>query len=426
MNIVGRTRLALACAAALSLVLVSGAQPGTSGQPVANGKVAFVSDRDGSREIYTMKLDGSEQTRVTDVHLTQTGIPATPTWSPDGRIAFATYVGRWEIYAMRADGTQVVSLTQNDGASNYSPSWSPDGAQILFRHAVGGTSQIWVMNADGSGQTALTTGSVSDFDPVWSPDGTKIGFDRVEHGNSDIWVMNPDGSDPTDVTNDPLTEFQPSWSPDGRIAFVRRTGPNTDIWAMNADGSNQVRLTTDPADDLRPAWSPEGQYIYFVSNRDNQDEIYGMNADGTSQVDLTDSMASDVDPAWQTLPGPPSHLGVQPHLISAHGSVTVNPNDCVGPGRVLKGTPGNDRLVGTRPDTICGLGGNDVIYARGGNDVIYPGPGKDTIYTGPGDDIIFAAGDGSKDVISCGTGLDSGTYDPQLDVLHGCAADPDR
>src|SRR5262249_12031255 len=159
--------------------------------------------------------------------------------------------GRWEIYTIDTVTGAFAPLTKDNGGSNFSPSWSPDGTQILFRKALGSDSQIWVMKADGMDQSPVTTGHVSDFDPVWSPDGQWIAFDRVTHGDSDLWVMKPDGSEQTDITNDPLTELQPSWSPDGRmIAFVRRTGTNTDIWKLSADGSSlQKRLTTTPADD---------------------------------------------------------------------------------------------------------------------------------------------------------------------------------
>jgi len=429
MNAPARIRLVAACVAALSLAFVSGAQSRGLGEPVTNGLVAFVTDRDGSREIYVMQLSGMRQTRITDSHVTRTGIPASPSWSPDRRIVFATYVGRWEIYSMEADGTEVDNLTDDNGASNFDPSWSPDGTKILFRKETGGPSHIWVMNADGSDPISLTNDRWSDFNPSWSPDGTKIAFDRVMDGNSDIWIMNADGSDQTNVTNDAPTELKPSWSPDGRVAFVRRLGANSDIWTMNADGSSQTRLTTDPADDTSPAWSPEGQYILFVTNRDGQYEIYGMKTDDTTQqVDLTDSSpASDLAPAWQTLPGPPPDIDRRGRLPDPHGRPRLDPNYCPGTRRQIKGTRGdNKELWGTKKaDVICGLGGNDIIRGLGGKDEIYPGSGKDLVYAGAGDDVIVVGGDGTRDIAWGERGANTGTYDPRLDVVHQLL-DPDR
>ena len=140
MNASAHIRFVAACVATLSLVCVSGAQSRGLAVPPANGMVAFVSERDGGREIYVMQLDGSKQTRITDSRVTSTGTPASPSWSPDRHIAFATYVGRWEIYVMNAAGTEVDNLTQDNGASNFDPSWSPDGEKILFRKVTGGQS----------------------------------------------------------------------------------------------------------------------------------------------------------------------------------------------------------------------------------------------------------------------------------------------
>jgi Tol biopolymer transport system component len=76
------------------------------------------------------------------------------------------------------------------------------------------------MNADGSGQTALTNSSADETWPSWSPDGTKIAFEGViDDGN--IYIMNAvDGSDQTRLTDSPGNDSNPSWSPDGtKIAF---------------------------------------------------------------------------------------------------------------------------------------------------------------------------------------------------------------
>jgi Tol biopolymer transport system component len=133
--------------------------------------------------------------------------------------------------------------------------------KILFlRDMGGGNSDIFVMNADGSGQTNLTPSSTVAFFPVWSPNGSKILFLRyMGGGDNDIWVMNPDGSSQTNLTNS-LTknEIFPVWSPDGsKILFLRDMGGgNRDIWVMNADGSNQTNLTNSPDDENFPSWSP--------------------------------------------------------------------------------------------------------------------------------------------------------------------------
>ena len=94
-------------------------------------------------------------------------------------------------------------------------------------------------------------------EPVWSPDGTRIAFESFREGNGDIYVMNADGSGLTRLTSDPALDSSPSWSPDGtRIAFESSREGNINIYVIDADGSNLARLTDDPAVDKDPVWSP--------------------------------------------------------------------------------------------------------------------------------------------------------------------------
>jgi Tol biopolymer transport system component len=221
---------------------------------------------------------------------------------PNGQIAFSSNRdGNFEIYVMNADGSGQTRLTDNTEDDN-SPSWSADGTKIAFASNRDGNFEIYVMNADGSDQTRLTDNSALDDAPSWSPDGTKIAFAR--HGdvpnlqNREIYVMNADGSDQTRLTDNSALDDAPSWSPDGtKIAFhsSRATGSPT-IFVMNADGSNvtELRPNLEVSHDFDqwPSWSPDGTKIAFfgftVSGGGEESvehrDIYVMNADDGSDV----------------------------------------------------------------------------------------------------------------------------------------------
>jgi Tol biopolymer transport system component len=165
-----------------------------------------------------------------------------------------------------------------------------------------GNPEIYVMNADGSGQTRLTNNAAEDHYPAWSPDDTKIAFTSHRDGNYEIYVMNADGSGQTNLSNNPASESSANWSPDGsKITFTSTRDGNFEIYVMNADGSGQTNLSNNSAFDGEPAWSPDGTKIVFDSSRDGNPEIYMMNADGSGQANLSNNPASEDTPDWQPL-----------------------------------------------------------------------------------------------------------------------------
>src|SRR2546422_837544 len=163
--------------------------------------------------------------------------------------------GTPQIYVMNADGSNVTRLTF-DGALDFLPTWSPDATRLALQTSRDGNDEVYVMNANGSNPVNLTNNPSTDGFPAWSPRGDKIAFRSDRDGNGEIYVMNVDGSGQTNLTHNPAEEYYPAWSPTGvQIAFVSDRDGNFEIYRMKPDGSLQTRLTSNPAFDADPAWA---------------------------------------------------------------------------------------------------------------------------------------------------------------------------
>ncbi len=108
---------------------------------------------------------------------------------------------------LNSDGTakQIGRVT---GGSSVRPTWSPDGKRIVYST----DGQIVVATASGTHSTRLTSEG-HNLEPLWSPDGKKIAFSSDRDGNSEIYVMNADGTGQTNLTRNPAEDFAPSWQP---------------------------------------------------------------------------------------------------------------------------------------------------------------------------------------------------------------------
>jgi formylglycine-generating enzyme required for sulfatase activity/Tol biopolymer transport system component len=334
----GLTLVAL-CLAALLVLRGAGWRYTSPAQPLlsTSGQLAFISDRDGLRQLYLMEADGSHPTRLTytDKDIWQAA------WSPDGRyLAFVqgtgdqadVYLQDVEAVLEQAGPVAPLRLTEQSGFDGY-PAWSPDGASLAFGSealiprgtylvdvadflaapvwsepgllaaflgypaawspdgaflAVEGTQSVSIVSADGSREVPLGEGRRLS----WAPDGRQVVFGR----GGDLYRANADGTGLLRLTDTPGDEYGPAWSPDGRqIAYLWRAPNNSDLgqpyimpapgtqgprptWGsqggqVNADGSDQQPLHSMGADEL--AWSPDSTRLAFYSNRGRRPGVNG-------------------------------------------------------------------------------------------------------------------------------------------------------
>ncbi|MFT5142883.1 MAG: Tol biopolymer transport system component [Rhodothermales bacterium] len=166
---------------------------------------------------------------------------------------------------------------------NIHPRWSPDGTQLAYYRRVGDYANLIVMDAKTGRETAITSAPSYDGNPSWSPDGTRILFTRAEAGMGgswDVWTINADGSAALRLMESPEREMHPSWSPNGpRITFIRSIADGTEVFVADADGSNVRQLTTTEAREFHAKWSSDGRFILADSSTDGSSSIVKIDAE---------------------------------------------------------------------------------------------------------------------------------------------------
>lgn len=270
--------------------------------------IVFRTNRDTDHEIYRVRPDGTDLTRLTESQ----GLDSHPTISYDGtRVAFTTsrYGAESQVVIANADGSNptrpglfigratfaasfmpdsamglVLSYRSYDFSEDISswrgspdgsessrglvnaqpnfpvtaPALSPNGGRLVYARAFAGQQAIYVLDALSPGGRRVTDNEAKNSFPAWSPDGTQIAYESDVDGRSQIYVVDPDGLNVRRVTDNASTDRHPTWSPDGtRIAFESDRGGEWDIWIIDLDDGNLTNLTSSPnSSEREPYWGP--------------------------------------------------------------------------------------------------------------------------------------------------------------------------
>ena len=294
-------------------------------------RIAYVSDRSGSPQIYLISSDGAN-----DTQLTFEGRNEHPFWSTDGAfIYFISDRGQGPaLWSMRADGSDQQEVLNVPGSTGYALSpngehvaylqpgegsvrffldgllwaelpgqhltfqWSPDSQHIVLE--IGDSKTIGLMDIASSDVVQITDPAYASWNPGWSPDSQYVVFASTRDGNAGIYTASIIPGALLRLT--PLDSWSqaPSWSPDGSL-IAHVTGEGGGQWGLyvvDTVGANRQRLFSPVFSEAPAAWSSDSQKLAFVIV-DEDEELALIRRDGSGFLRLTDNNARDWDPAWE-------------------------------------------------------------------------------------------------------------------------------
>lgn len=297
----------------LSILFSTGCNSSASVNELAepSSGIAFVSDRSGNWDIYLADLEVGHVSQLTD----HPSVDSDPDWSADGRqIAFRSRRdGSSDIFIMGADGSQPINLINDPAESfndEFAPKWHPEGQifslytdRFLPRgNCLAGFHQLAFLRTNGDEPEfdLFETIPGEQYSSSWSPDGRFLVFNSSCRGeNFRLYLYDLHTGDTSLLSTKQDSQTYPAWSHDGRfLAISANLEDNNDIYVLELETNNLAQLTSHPSKDTQPTWSPDDSQIAFVTNRDGNQEIYVMDADGSNLYNLTRNPANDWYPAW--------------------------------------------------------------------------------------------------------------------------------
>ena len=165
--------------------------------------------------------------------------------------------GNPDLYVMDIHSKRLTRLTKTGHAAEASPSWSPDGSQIVYVSDTSGSPQLYIISNRGSRAKRISFRGRENVSPDWGRDG-RIAYSSRRSGRYHICVYDPEDGQTVQLTKEYVDHESPSWAPDGRhIVYVRTINYNADLYILDTMGDSPIRLTNMSGDWYAPSWSPK-------------------------------------------------------------------------------------------------------------------------------------------------------------------------
>lgn len=287
-----------------------------SAQPITG--IAFVTESGMDRDIFIMDVDGSNQALL----ISSPKVDSDPAISPDGRtLAFRSRRdGSSEIYLVAADGSGAWLNLVNDHAQSFddefNPAWHPLGNALAlytdrFQPPIGNCLGLRGVHHIGFIQLTEQPLNIRHFDQLageqetlaWSPDGRHLAFGSIcREQNVRIFLWDTETDSLLPITDESFGAANPAFSPDGKyLAFSATRDGPTDIMIYDLATGSIRNLTNSPSKDRHPTWSPDGQWIAFTSDEAGNDDIFKIRIDGSERQNLTQRPGRDLLPNWSPI-----------------------------------------------------------------------------------------------------------------------------
>jgi TolB protein len=221
-----------------------------------------------------------------------------PVWSPDGgRLAYVSFEKKKPVVYVHSLASGQRTVVANFKGSNSAPSWSPDGRRLAVVLSKDGNSQIYSVNADGSGVQRLSQSGGIDTEPRYAADGS-IYFTSDRGGSPQIYRMSGSGGDAQRVTFEGSYNVSPRPAPDGKsLAFITRREGRFQLAVMDL-ASRQVQVLTDSNKDESPSFAPNSRMILIATEIGGRGVLSAVSSDGRIKQRLSIAAGDVREPAW--------------------------------------------------------------------------------------------------------------------------------